>query len=288
MSVTAILLVLVAALTHAVWNLSAKRAGAAGALFVWGYCAVATVVCAPVAVVTLLASGAQPSWSWLYAAAVSAVLHVGYYLALQRGYAVGDMSVVYPVARGTGPLLSVLAAVLLLGEHPGVLGLAGAAAVVLGVLVISAGRASAAKGTSARVSLAYGLVTGVGIAVYTLWDAHSVNAMGVPPLIYLVVGMAMETAILSPNAVANRGRLAALWREHRVDLLVVGVLSPLAYLLVLFAMRIAPVSLVAPARESSIVVGSLIAWLVLGESNPLRRMIGSVIVLTGIVAIAVA
>jgi drug/metabolite transporter (DMT)-like permease len=82
--------------------------------------------------------------------------------------------------------------------------------------------------------------------------------------------------------------VAALWREHRVDVLVIAVLSPLAYICVLYAMRIAPVSMVAPARELSIVFGSLIAWRWLNEPDPLRRLTGAAIVLAGVAAIAVA
>jgi drug/metabolite transporter (DMT)-like permease len=254
-------------------------------VFVWLYQSVSAVLCLPVAVGAWALSDVRPNWDWLLGIVVSAVLHVAYGLALQRGYGAGDMSIVYPVARGSGPLLSVLAAVLLLHEHPGVLGLVGAVLVVGGVFVIGFGRR---PGRPIGPSLFYGVLTGLTIAGYTLWDAHSVNALAIPPLIYFCAGALVQGAIMTPYALRRRERVVELWRAHRVDVFVIALLSPLAYVLVLYAMRIAPVSMVAPARELSIVVGSFIAWRWLGEPDPLRRMAGALVVLAGVAAIAVA
>src|SRR6185437_9616312 len=112
------------------------------------------------------------------------LLHLAYFVLLQRGYAEGDMSVVYPLARGTGPLLSVLFAVVLLGERPGAVALAGALAVVAGVFVIG-GLGSSSGSGGRRAGVGYGLVTGITITAYTLWDAHAVTTLTVPPLVQL-------------------------------------------------------------------------------------------------------
>ncbi|MGB3438588.1 MAG: EamA family transporter [Actinophytocola sp.] len=274
----AILLVLGAAFAHAGWNIFAKRVPDGGALFVWLSAVLGVVFQLPLAVVVVARQGMDGSW-WL-AFCVSGVIHLGYFVLLQRGYRVGDLSVVYPLARGTGPLLSVVAAVWLLGERPGAVALVGAAAVVAGVFVIG--------GFGTGAGIGYGLATGALIATYTLWDAHAVTALAVPPVILMGGSALVESVLLAPYALARREAVGRIWREHRVAVLAVGFLSPLAYLLVLFAMRMAPVSLVAPARELSIVVGSLGAWLLLGEPNPARRMSGAVIVLVGVAAIAVS
>ncbi|MDQ7806965.1 DMT family transporter [Amycolatopsis sp. A133] len=287
MNATALSLVLVAAVVHAAWNLAAKRVSSGGTQFVWLYYTAGAVLLLPVTVVVLVVEDDRPQWSWLLAAGVTAVLHIAYGVVLQRGYRVGDLSVVYPVARGTGPLLSVLAAVLVLGERPGPLGLLGAFLVVAGVLVISTGHRDGDT-RAVKAGIGYGLLTGAVIAGYTLWDAHSVTGLGVPPVVYFGVGSVLQSVLLVPGALADRAEVARVWREQRREVLLVAVLSPIAYVLVLYALTMAPVSLVAPARELSIVLGGLAAWLVLGERDAVRRLAGSVIVLSGIAAIAAA
>lgn len=277
-----------AALAHAVWNLAAKRAGEGGVLFVWLHFTGAAVVCVPAALVWLGVTGVEPRWTWLAASAVTAVLHVVYGVVLQRGYANGDMSVVYPAARGTGPLLAAVVAILVLGERPGPLGLAGAALVVAGVVVVGTGGSRRSNPLGRRVGLAYGLATGVVIACYTLWDAHAVTTLAIPPLVYFATSCVLQSVLLSPRALTGARELPKLLRRTWKHVAVIAVLSPLAYLLVLYAMRLAPVALVAPARESSIVVGSLLGVLVLREPNPTRRLAGSAVVLTGVALIGLA
>lgn len=287
MNATALSFVLIAAVVHAAWNLAAKRISSGGTQFVWLYYTASAVVLLPVTVVLLVVEPQRPQWSWLVAAVVTSVLHIAYGIVLQRGYRVGDLSVVYPVARGTGPLLSVLAAVLVLGERPGPLGLLGAFLVIAGVLVISTGR-KGGDPHAVKAGILYGLLTGAVIAGYTLWDAHSVTGLGVPPVVYFGLGSVLQSVLLVPGALAGCAEVTRIWREQRREVLVVALLSPIAYILVLFALTMAPVSLVAPARELSIVLGGLAAWLVLGERDAARRLTGSVIVLSGIAAIAAA
>lgn len=275
----AILLVLSAAVAHAGWNLFAKQVPDGGALFVWLAAVGGVVWLSPFVVVTLVRDGMPGVW-WV-AFGVSGMIHLGYFVLLQRGYRVGDLSVVYPLARGSGPLLSVVAAVWFLGERPGVAALVGAVAVIVGVFVIGG------LGIGGTNGVGYGLATGVLIAAYTLWDAHAVTALAVSPLVLMAGSAAVETVLLAPYALARRPQVRLLVKEHKVPILVVAVLSPIAYILVLLAMRLAPVSMVAPARELSIVIGSLGAWLLLGEPNPVRRLAGAVIVVVGVAAIAV-
>jgi drug/metabolite transporter (DMT)-like permease len=283
MNPIAVILVVTAAFAHAGWNLCAKRVPDGGAVFVWLYGSVAATLCVPIAVVTILVLHERPTPVWPLAIGVSGLLHLAYFVLLQRGYAVGDLSVVYPLARGSGPLLAVLAAVVLLGERPGVLPLVGASAVIAGILVIGG---LGTTGLARSAGVLYALATGALIAGYTLWDAHAVTSLGVPPPVLLVGSVLCESAVLTPLAIARRPRVAELWRAHRPAVFAIAVLSPLAYVLVLFALRLAPVSLVAPARELSIVFGGLAAWLVLGESHPGRRLAGAVVVLAGVAAIA--
>ena len=137
MTPEALALVLTAAVLHALWNLAAKGVVTDRLAFIWVYVVASAAVWVPVAVVWVVVADERPAWVWLGAAAVTAVLHIGYQLALQRGYAEGDLNLVYPLARGTGPLLTFVVAVGLLGERPSVLAACGVLLVVAGVLVIS-------------------------------------------------------------------------------------------------------------------------------------------------------
>jgi drug/metabolite transporter (DMT)-like permease len=284
-STGALALVLSAAVAHALWNLAAKRVVGDNVLFVWLYVAASLVLWAPAAVVWVAVSEHRPEPVWLLAAGVSATLHVAYNLVLQHGYAVGDLSVVYPLARGTGPLLTLLVAVTLVGEQPAGLALLGAALVVVGILVCSwPGRRQA--GAATRAGLVWGVATGITIAAYTLWDHRSVSTLAVPPLPYFVLAVLLQLVVLSVPAWPRRRELRVVLRRWRREVAAVAVLSPLAYVLVLQALTTAPVSLVAPARETSIVVGSLLGWLVLREQDPVRRLAGAAVVLTGVTFIA--
>jgi drug/metabolite transporter (DMT)-like permease len=283
MSLQALALVLTAAVLHALWNLAAKRVDVDGVAFVWLYVTGSIVIWGPVAVVWVVVRGDRPGWAWLYAGAVTAFFHTVYQLVLQRGYERADLNLVYPLARGTGPLLTFLFAVTVLGDRPHAVAIAGVLAVVAGVLLISLG--GPRRPGSTRTGVAWGVATGVTIAAYTLWDAHAVTALDVPPLPYFVLGLLLQMPFLTLLQGRRRSQLPAVWRQSGRSVVVVAVLSPLAYVLVLRALQLAPVSLVAPARESSIVVGALLSWWVLREPSPRRRLVGAVVVLAGIAGI---
>jgi drug/metabolite transporter (DMT)-like permease len=281
----ALALVLAAAVLHAAWNLAAKGAPADRVAFIWCYVVLSCLVWVPVGVAWVVVRQERPGWSWAGFALVSALLHIAYQLVLQRGYAEGDLNLVYPLARGSGPLLTFVVAVTVLGQRPGWVAATGVAAVVAGVLLISSGPVTRDR----RAGVVWGLATGATIAAYTLWDSVAVNHGGVPPTPYFVLNCALQLPVL---AVLLRRRtdpqpVREVWRTARWPALAVALCSPLAYILVLRAMQLAPVALVAPARETSIVVGSLVAWLVLREPRPVRRLAGAAVVLGGIALIAV-
>jgi drug/metabolite transporter (DMT)-like permease len=289
MPVSALALVVAAAFIHAYWNLLVKRAEG-GAAFVWLFSLSSAVLYAPI-VVALIAI--QPLGYGLaeYGLILSSgVLHLLYAMALNRGYRVGDLSVVYPVARGTGPLISTFGAILLLGERPSLSGIAGIVLIVAGILLIAGASTPSLYRTSERAAkgLGYGLLTGLCIASYTVNDAYAVKVLLVSPIMIDYFGNIVRLVFLTPSTLANRDALRGEWRANWKIAAGVGALMPLSYILSLFAMRLAPVSYVAPARELSMLVGAYFGAKLLREGHTRQRLIGTAFMIGGIVGLALS
>jgi drug/metabolite transporter (DMT)-like permease len=309
-SATALALILVAAVAHATWNLFSKQASAAGASsFVWLMSLAATGLYAPVVAVSVLLSPPRLTLlDWVFMVGTG-LLQVGYFLFLQAGYRLGDLSLVYPLGRGSGALLAALAGIALLGERPGPAGITGIVLVVLGVLVLGAsGRdgdspvpprpgTPARPGTPPRPAaparprlsraIVFALVTGTFIASYTLWDKYAVSTLKVPPLIQGYASLPVMALVLAPSALRQRSRTMRVWRGYRRQVTGAAVLSPLAYILVLIAMSFTAVSAVAPAREVSVLAGVLLGRRLLGEGGLARRLTAAAAIAAGIICIAV-
>ncbi len=287
MPAAALAFVLAAAVLHASWNFLAKRSAGAGAPFVWLVDVASAAVWTPVAIITIAVGSPTFGTAGVALAAGSAVLHVGYFLFLQLGYRLGDLSTVYPLARGVGPLLATVGGVLLLGERPGPLALLGVVLVAGGVLVLARSGARTAARSGEASGVGAGVLTGLFIAGYTLWDAHAVADVDISPLLYGWATAIGETALLSPVAVRSRSAVVDTWRSFRREVLAVAVLAPLAYLLVLIALTRAPVSAVAPTRELSIVIGVVLGGRLLREADAVVRVLAAAAVVAGVVALAV-
>jgi drug/metabolite transporter (DMT)-like permease len=284
-------LVLAAGFLHATWNLLAKRAGdaASGPAFVWLCSALSAAIFAPLVVgVIAFVEGAGVGALGLLFMFGTGVLHVGYFLTLQEGYRVADLSVVYPLARGTGPLLASGAAIALFGERPGPLAVAGILLIVVGVFLLG-WEPGGIRGSARRkrLGIAFGLSTGVFIAAYTLWDKYAVSDLSLSPILYYWASLLVETAVLLPVALRRKEEIRGAWRACWPEAVGVAVLSPLAYVLVLTALVFAPVSNVAPAREISILVGTLMGGGLLAEDGFGQRMAAASLMVLGIVALAV-
>ena len=282
-----LLLVLTSAAIHASWNLWAKQIGhtAKSATLMWLLTAISATLYAPLAIAMLAQGDWHPTAVSLGAIAGSGVIHIAYFLLLLAGYRAADLSVVYPVARGTGPLIAVLGAIVILGEHATVLSAAGALLIAAGVFILT-WRSSLAHDPRLAAGLRYGLSTGFVIAIYTLWDGTAVKRLALAPLVYYWGGEMVRTLLLAPAALADRAGVAALWRDHRARVMGIAVLSPLSYILILIALRQGTVSHIAPAREISILFGATLGGMVLGEPQRRRRLIAAAAFAAGVIALA--
>lgn len=283
MTLLALLLILAAACLHAGWNLLAKQAGG-GAVFVWLFAGCSTLLYAPFVVVLVLWQAPALGWlAWLCVAA-SACIHLAYFLSLQRGYRVGDLSLVYPMARGTGPLVAALTAIVLLGERPSELALAGGALIIVCVFVLSGGLGGLRQRPPAA-AIGYGLLTGVLIGAYSVLDKYAVSAILVPPLLYDWLGNCGRVLLLTPYALRRRTRICRQWRHNRRAIVGIAIMSPLAYILVLTAMVFTPLSHIAPAREVSILIATLLGVRVLSEGWSVSRLLAALGMVLGLAAL---
>jgi drug/metabolite transporter (DMT)-like permease len=293
MSAFALALVLAGAVCHATWNYIMKKAGG-GFPFFFLFCTVSVLLLAPFALALLWWQRPAIGAAGFVAIAAAAVLHAAYTFALDRGYRHGDLSIVYPLARGTGPLLTLAGAVVLLGERPSWLAVGGAVAIALGVVLLLGdprqlfrvppqgnGR-SAAPGRG----IAFALVTGALIAAYTLNDKRAVATLLIPPLLFDWAANLGRTALMAPFAWRYRTAVRLAWVRYRKAVIAVAILSPLSYILALTAMQFTPVSYVAPAREVSILFATFLGARFLAEGQFRQRLAAAALMVAGLAALA--
>jgi drug/metabolite transporter (DMT)-like permease len=310
LSPTAIVLILIAAVAHASWNLFSKQASAlAAAGFIWLVSLAASIGFGPLAAIVLIAGRSHlTALNWAFMAGTG-VLQSGYFLFLQRGYRLGDLSLVYPVGRGTGALLAAVAGVVLLGERPGPAGITGIALIIGGVIVLglpARGPQATAQALTTRapaapvpataqrtppprpvLAVTFATVTGLFIASYTLWDKHAVTSLHTPALLQGYAAFPIMSVVFAPLALRDRPLVAEVWRRYRRQVLGAALLAPLAYILVLIALSFSAVSAIAPAREVSVLFGVLLGRRLLGEGSLARRLGGAAAIVAGIIAVAV-
>jgi len=284
-------LIILAGFIHASWNIAAKKADG-DARFAFQSSAFMALVWAPVGL--WLGWRELPRWGareWGFVAA-SGVLHVFYYVVLLRGYRRSDLTVVYPLARGSGPLLSSLVAVVFLGERLTGVGLAGVAGVVGGVFLVAGGPRlwrrthDASQRERVRKGVLYGVATGVFIASYTVVDSYAVKWLAMSPILLDYMGNFVRLGLLAPAVLRDRPQAARLWRTQWKFALLVAAISPVSYVLVLYAVQQAPISHVAPAREVSMLFAALVGGHLLREGDRVLRIVGALFIAAGVVALA--
>ncbi len=284
MTLLALALVLSSAGLHAGWNYTAKGVQG-GTVFAWLTTLLTMLIYAPLMIGVIVAEHVVLTPTQIAWAAASAILQTAYFILLFRAYRAGDLSLVYPLARGSGPMLSTAAAIVLFGERPTVLAVLGALLIGVGVFVL-AGDPRKLRQSGAGPAVGYALATGVAIASYTLWDKHGVGELHTPPIVYNWITTTTMVAIMLPYTLRHRAALREHWLLHRRQAFIVAIFSPLSYILVLTALAFSPVSYIAPAREISILIGALLGARVLAEGQTRRRTLAAIIMVAGVVALA--
>lgn len=292
MSALALLLVLTAALVHATWNYFLKKANATRP-FWWLVYIITAIITVPALFLYDPDSLKNiTSIGWLVIA-LSAPIHVIYGQVLQIGYKKSDYSIVYPTARGTGPLITVLSAVLILGDRPSFWGWIGII-LILGAIVLLAMPQKTDKNTQSlriRSGIFWGALTGCFIAGYSFCDAWAVQqTTGLTPMSFYFPSIAVRALVFAPFIIMH-----ANWKEESKEILttprlqkalaVVTVGSPLAYILVLYAMTMAPLAYVAPSREVGMMIGVVLGGLLLKEKLSTIRLMGVIGMTLGVILV---
>ena len=271
-------IVLVAALAHASWNALVKadddRLVALGAAN-----AVRFLICVPVVVVLPLPAAA--SWPYLV---VSAVIHVGYYVFLIASYRFGDLSKVYPLARGLSPLIVAAGAFVFAGERLSPVALAGVGVACAGIASLSIGGAASGADDHRRAVL-FAVGTALFIAAYTVTDAmgarRSGHAVSYVAWLSILDGLPMLlAAAVLRRAALSRHLAARAWKSTAG-----GALQLVAYGLAVWALSVAPMAAVSALRETSVLFAAIIGVKLLGEPLGARRIAAAALVAAGIMMI---
>lgn len=281
-------LIVVAALLHASWNLASKRAADAGVVFVFFYRLCSVIIYLPWVLYILHHDGMSWSAITLVFIGLSTLFHLAYSLSLMRGYQVADLSVVYPVARGTGPLLASAAAVWWLHEPMYPAKAVGIGCVVIGILLIATqGHWRYLIRPESWAGVRWGLLIGTFIAGYSLVDAYGVKVLLIAPVVLDWISALGGSLLLAPRIWASRESIRRRMSGNWMLAVFVGAVSPLAYILILYALqRGAQVSQVAPLREMSMIVATLIGAFILKEKISVGRGLGCIVIFSGVLLIS--
>jgi drug/metabolite transporter (DMT)-like permease len=285
MTLNTLALLILAALLHGGAHVAFKRA-ADKLAFAWWQLLAIIVVYSPV----LLTS--RWDWSptvWLIVAG-SAVAEAAYFYTTSRAYTLGDLSVTYPLARGSAPLFITLWAVLFLRERPSVLGYAGIVTIASGLFLVNLpGLSDIARPLRglAQPASRWALTAGLCIGVYSTLD--KVGVKFISPLLYIYIVLVVTWLVMTPGwwLARKTNLLAVEWRANKWSAALAGVAVVGAYTLVLMAMQRSPVSYVGSVREMSVVLTAWIGSTFLGEGKTGWRVTASALVVAGILLIAI-
>jgi drug/metabolite transporter (DMT)-like permease len=289
MNGTALVIVLASAFLHSGWNYLLKKSDRK-IVFIWWFLLLSAIIYLPM-FLYCLPGVSIPMGGWLCIVA-SGLIHGVYFGCMGGAYQRGDLSLVYPLARGSGLLFVPILAVILLREEVSPLGMMGIALIIGGVYCVHLRSFTGAaflepfRALRGGASL-WALFTGLAIAIYSLVDKVGVGL--VYPPVYIYVMMLITWLVITPWVlIRERHGLKSEWRRHKGAIVVVGFLCGFTYLMILFALTMSKVSYVAAVREVSIVLSAGFGIVYLGEQHGKQKLFGAVLITLGVVAIGLS
>lgn len=285
MSVLAISLVMLSALFHALWNFVAKKAHG-GPVFVWAFGVLEVFIFLPFVVYLIVAQSTHIDFTGLLFLIGSALIHLAYFVLLIKGYQVGALSVVYPLARAIGPFIATIIAILVFGERPTLLAFIGAVLICGGVFGLT-GDPRKLRDSKALPGIIYAFYTGLAIAAYTLWDSVAVSQLLIAPLIFQWGSGAIRVLFLTPYALRHWDSAIQIWHDDKWKAGFVAIFSTLSYLLILLVLVTSPVSYVAPMRVVSTLIGVGLGVAILKEEEGMKRLGAALVMVLGVFALSI-
>lgn len=282
MNSAAFSLIMLSAVMHATWNFYTKRAAANKIATLWLGWLIAGFCSLPFAI--YFTDFSLISWYWVPYIILTAVIHALYLLLLGHSYSIGEMSLIYPMARGFGILVTVMIVLSVGMEEISSRGFIGICLLAIGILLVAIKRI---RDLEKRAAMKAALMVGLCVSGYSIVDKMSIAH--IPPIFYISIMFTTTTLLLIPIMVKKLGaQTRVVLRHHKLYSAMIGFVSLCTYLLILFAMQVSPTSYVVALREVSIVFGSILGMWVLKEESNKRKLMGIIVILIGAVIIKTA
>lgn len=275
MSSASFLLVMVSALMHASWNFYTKKSTANKIAMLWIGWLVAGVITFPISLVVSDFSFVSAEWVPYFFA--TAIIHALYIYLLGWSYSIGEMSLIYPISRGIGVLITMMIVLFLELESISDQGFFGVSILVLGIIFVSIKRF---RDIEKRAAILVSISVGICISLYSIIDKLSI--LHIPPVFYISVMFITSALLLLPLMLTRlKAQTIAVWKKHKYYSALIGLVSLLTYLLILFALKESPAPYVVALREISIVFGAILGICMLKEERNKRKIFGIILILIG-------
>ncbi len=273
---------MLSAVMHATWNFYAKKAAANKISTLWLGWLIAGILSLPLAI--YLTDFSSISWHWIPYIILTAIIHALYLLLLGHSYSIGEMSLIYPMARGFGILVTVFIVLSFGLDSISNRGFIGICLLATGILLVAIKRI---RDLEKRAAMKAALLVGLCVSGYSIVDKMSIEY--IPPLFYISIMFTATTLLLAPFMIRRLGaQTLIVWQRHKFYSAMIGFVSLFTYLMILFALQQSPTSYVVALREVSIVFGSILGMWILKEESNKRKLIGIAVILVGAVIIKTA
>lgn len=285
MTALGFILILFSAVCHATWNYASKKVKSDSA-FIWLFSIISSIIYFPIVVASLFFYETNFQPHFIVFIVGSAIIHSIYFILLNKGYRHGNLSVIYPLARGTGPLFSTIIAIVLLKESVSFEALIGIILIISGIISIAGDPRTILSSIKKDKSLMYAFLCGLSIASYTIFDKIAVSVIMLPPILLDWLSNLGRVVLLTPYALSRKNQVKQLFLHHKKEAFTVAILSPLSYILALTAMVSIPVYYVAPVRELSILIGTFFGVKFLSEKLTKIKLVGICLMTIGVITIS--